>query len=492
MERIPPILLVLIMLSSSCRDFLDEPPDDRVVLDNLEKASQLLVNGYSISSPNFTDWMSDDVQFTAGTTKRINHEELYKWEDVTTGPDEQDSPDHYWFETYNAIAHANEVLAVIETLPVNDEEDVAKKKAIEGEALLIRSYGHFMLVNLFAPFYNNDNLNAPGIPYITEPETEFLAKYERKSVREVYEHINEDLTKGLELIDDSYFLNSGKYHFTRNAALAFASRFYLYKRDEVRCLYYSNELLGSSPAAFIRDLTSSPYRLASASSTEYPNLYTSTDEPANLLLMRKISLVQRTDFAYGMDQSLYFSLYNSHPFGGANDLRRDLALVKGTNNVYPLRYQSLFERSSLNSNVGYPYYIHMAFTGEEVLFNRAEIKILQGDLEGALDDLQLFSERRYAAGEVQISFEALRSLYGVPEGDTSYDQRILFDYLINERRKEFLFQGMRWFDLKRFEIDVSHNLEDGSLIELSGDDLRWVLQIPESAQEVGGLEPNPR
>ncbi len=483
--RVTFISILLAIGSVSCNDFLDENPDNRVALDNLEKASQLLVSGYSIASPNFTDWMTDDVQHTVGTNLRLSHQQMYAWEDVTTGPTEQDSPDFYWFQTYNAISHANEVLAIIDGMVVPEGEE-GRRDAIKGEALLIRAYGHFMLVNFFGEHFSISA--GDGVPYIREPETTFLAEYRRLSVRRVYDRVEEDMLEGLELIDDSFFENSGKYHFNRNAALAFASRYYLFRGDYVSCRQYSDQLLGSNPGAFVRDLNSAQFRLASSSITEYPRVWGSPDEPANLLLMRKISLVQRTDFAYGPERNFYSSLFDASIFGGLTDERENPALVKGLNAVYPLRYQSLFERSSLNSNVGFPYYIHLAFTGEEVLLNRAEANAWLGNLDDAIADLQVLAEKRFSGGTPTVSLSALQSFY-----NSTDDLNNVLSYIIFlERRKEFLMQGMRWFDLKRYRLTVTHDLPDGSTITLQADDDRKVLQIPQSAIDVGGLEPNPR
>jgi len=483
--RINFVIILFGVTLYSCNDFLDENPDNRVALSDLDKAAQLLVNAYSIASPNFTDWMSDDVQFTVGTNQRLSHTQMYTWEDVTTGPTEQDSPDFYWFETYNSIAHANEVLAIIEELVVS-EQDEARRDAIKGEALLIRAYGHFMLVNMFGEHFNASA--GRGVPYITEPETTFLAEYERLSVRRVYDRVEDDMLEGLDLIDDTFFANSGKYHFNRNAALAFASRFYLFKGNFLLCKQYSDELLGSNPGAFIRDLTSQEFNIAGASITEYPRLYSSPEQAANLLLMRKISLVQRTDFAFGPDQGFYNSLFNASIFGGLTDERENPALVKGFNGVYPLRYQGLFERSSLNSNVGFPYYIHMAFTGEEVVLNRVEANAYLGDLDASIADLQVLSDRRFSGGTPTITLAALQNFYN----STDDLNNILSYLLFLERRKEFIMQGMRWWDIKRYGLTVTHDLADGSIIRLDGDDRRKVLQIPQSAIDVGGLKPNPR
>ncbi len=485
--------LSLLMFLMSCSDFLEEVPDNRVELDDLDKAAQVLTNAYSSASYAFTDWMTDNVTWTIGTNIRVSHSQMYNWEDVTTGPNEQDTPDFYWFQTYNAIAHANEVLNILDDLPAETDEEKERKEAIEAEALLTRAYGHFMLVNLFAEHLSPQTDSDPGVPYIKEPETNFIDTYERESIEDVYEEVEDDLRDGLEKVNDNFFTNSGKYHFNRNAALAFASRFYLFEGDFVRCRDFSTQLLGSDPGAFVRDFTSEEFANASSSIEAYPQLYSSPDQQSNLLLMRKISLVQRFDFAFGPEETFYSSLFTTHPFIGATDERQDPALVKGENSVFPVRFESLFERNSLNSNVGTPYHIAIAFSGEEVLLNRVEANVFLNNLDEALSDLQIFSDKRYSGGSTQLTMELLREFFGAENDPTFTDQDILLNYVLFERRKEFIVQGLRWFDIKRYGIPVVHTLQDGvSTIRLDAEDRRKALQIPQSAIDVGGLESNPR
>lgn len=484
---------VLLLTFASCDSFLEEVPDDRVSLDDLDKAAQLLTNAYSNASFAFTDWMSDDFTFTVGTTLRPSHQWLYAWEDPVSDPNEQDTPAFFWYQTYTAISHANEVLQILDDLEI-DASETARRDAIKSEALLTRAYGHFMLVNLFSEEFNLVNRGEGlGVPYIETPETEFLVEYERPTVKKVYEEIEDDMRLGLELLDDTYFSNSGKYHFNRNAALAFAARFYLYKADFIRSLEYSNLLLGSNPEAFVRDMTSTEFKAAESSITGFPQLYNSPDLASNLMLVRKVSLVQRTDFAYGVDRNDYGGLFASDPFDDATDERENPAFVKGQNALFPVRYESLFERSSINSNVGTPYHIAAVFRGEEVLLNRVEANVYGNDLNEALADLQVLTDRRYTGADVTLTLAGLRTFFG-RDGDPDFsDQDILLNYLLLERRKEFIGQGMRWFDIKRYGISFDHLGPSGAVLgTLQSDDMRKVLQIPTSAIEVGGLEPNAR
>ncbi len=483
------LFIALVFFSTSCNQFLDEVPDNRVNLDNLEKAAQLLTNAYSVASYNFTDWMSDNAQYIRGVSLRTIHEQAFKWEDILNDPDEFDTPILFWNETYNAIAHANEVLAVLNDLPTTTDEELKRRDAVEAEALLTRAYGHFMLVNIFAKHYDEETAATDlGVPYVTTPETVFIKQYERNTVQQVYDKVEADMLRGIELLDDSFYANSGKYHFTKNAALAFASRFYLFKWDFRECINYSDELLGDNPESFVRDLTSEEFLNASSSVDAYPQLYSSPEQASNLMLMRKISIYHYTSYGHGPDNQFYPDLFDTSPFQFSTDYRENPAFVKGENGLFPARYQSLFQRSSLNSNVGTPYHIYIPFRGEEVLLNRIEANIYRNRISSALADLQVLTDKRFD-DDAQISMPLLRAFFGNPNVS---DQAILLEYTLLERRKEFLCQGMRWFDLKRYQLPVTHIDIDGTEMELDADDLRKVIQIPITAVEVGGLEPNPR
>lgn len=472
------LLVIGLPLLNSCNDFLSENPDNRVELDTPEKCAQLLTNAYTSAAYNFTEWMSDNVTWTTGTTKLPEHEQAYQWKDVTSV--NQDTPTYFWTATYDAIAHANEVLAVIDKL----EGDQALKDAVKAEAYLTRAYGHFMLVNIFAEHYSSQNSGRPGIPYVEEPETEFIKQYERMSLEVVYNKIESDIKAALELVDGSFYANSGKYHFTRSAALAFASRFYLYKGDMDNCIEYSSDMLGADPDVFIKDLWTLLDNYTEP--LDFLALYSSPNDPSNLLLIRNVTNFH-VNVGYWPDANLLFGVFNQNPWN-ADDARTSLRypiFVRGEN-LAQGKYQFLFERSSLTSNVGLNYTINPVFRGEEVLLNRAEAYVYKNNINAALADLQILVNKRYENLPV-ITAAGLRTYYR-----TANTQSAVLNFVIDEKRKEFYHEGLRWFDLKRYEIPVEHLMGDGSVIELDDDDKRKVIQIPQAAIDVGGLQPNQR
>ena len=333
--------------------------------------------------------MSDNVTFTRGTFKRPEYNQAYQWQDFTAI--EQDTPANFWTSTYNGIAHANEVLAIIDGL----EGEKSLKDAVKGEAYLTRAYGHFMLVNLFSKHYDPQTAaQDPGIPYVLEPETEFIKEYSRGTVEDVYDNIEDDIEEGLDLVDGSYYSGSGTYHFRPQAALALASRFYLFRGDWDNCIKYSTQMLGADPSVYVKDISALLANTANAD--DFIRAYTSPNDPSNLLVMRNITNFP-VNVGYWPDQSVFFGIFNSNPWD-ADDIRTSAEyplFQRGENGLTQAKFEFLFERTSLTSDVGLYYTIISAFRGEEVLLNRAESYVYKNDLNAALADLQIYISKRY-------------------------------------------------------------------------------------------------
>jgi hypothetical protein len=53
------LLLLLVMFNSSCENYLDESPDNRLELDTVEKAAKVVADAYTQASYVFTDMYTD-------------------------------------------------------------------------------------------------------------------------------------------------------------------------------------------------------------------------------------------------------------------------------------------------------------------------------------------------------------------------------------------------------------------------------------------------
>ena len=146
--------------------------------------------------------------------------------------------------------------------------------------------------------------------------------YKRGTVKEVYEKIEKDLKLGISLVDDSYY-SKPKFHFNKKAAYAFASRFYLIKGEWELVIAYSDYVLGIDPKPVLRNWQKYEKEFYFNRKHLYTR-YTSTEEPANLLLSTTESRVARniSTEKYGVTSKSADKVYNQHGIDGCANFRK--------------------------------------------------------------------------------------------------------------------------------------------------------------------------
>ncbi|KAA6324386.1 hypothetical protein EZS27_026283, partial [termite gut metagenome] len=438
---------------------------------------------------------------SGGHSREILNDEMYRWLEGYQSGTSQDTPYRVWSGCYSAIAAANQALEVI--AEVADPQKFAAQK---GEALVCRAFNHFILVNIFSEHYNPATANTQlGIPYNTEAEKVAVKYYKRHTVAEVYELIEKDLTEGMALIDDNVYAVP-KYHFTKATAHAFAARYYLYVGNWDKALEHANAALGTNVSSISNKLLplDGPVFMAPVSSADYEVRYRRIDQPDILLLVSCTSSWGRdhvsSSLRYSMvkDQS---DLYTTVNVTGSSSLyyRRWSVSASGAYSLH--KYDDLFKYSSPGATTGTSYTVGALFTIEDVLFMRAEAYVMKEKINEALSDINLFLSRRVIAG-ISVDLAAIKKFY---DGKPKYpdlkpfyeiqeeDQMSMLKCIVDWRRIEFMQEGLRWFDIKRFHLEVVHTFPytGGDPITLTADDPRRALQIPMEAQAYG-IEPNPR
>jgi starch-binding outer membrane protein, SusD/RagB family len=472
---------------AGCDKYLDTIPDNRTEINTPEKISELLVHAYPTANYSaFCELMSDNVSdlTTSTTVPSPIYGKPYFWEDVLQL--DTDSPQLYWSACYASIAAANQALESIKLLGGG-----ANLNPQKGEALVARAYSHFMLVNLYSKFYDAASATTdPGIPYVTEVEKVVIKQYDRKTVAFVYDMIEKDLLEGLPLLSDQVY-KVPAYHFTTNAANAFASRFYLYKKNYDKVIEYANKVAGTG--GFALNMRNWNTNYSQKSFTEISFIYSQVSEKSNLLLCETGSYWGRywRGTKYGLGSDLGQSLYvGANPSGGS--LAYSVFTSNQLNRFLP-KYNEYFVTVSTNANIGNGYNMIPLFQTEEVLFNRAEAYVYKGDGTGALADLNTFLSLRisgYNPATHNLTIAKNNAFYG-----TTNSGGALLQTILDFRRREFMHEGMRWFDVLRYKIPVTHNVlgNDGksTTVTLSATDNRRVLQIPQEAS-LSGVTANPR
>lgn len=509
---------MLALSATACNSFLDVTPDNRTELDSPEAMKELLVSAYPRAHYyHICEVMSDNVaeRLVTGTHSRATlNRQMYMWEDGTgTGTD---NPIYVWTNYYESIAAANIVLEALE-----HEEDTKEYAAIRGEALVCRAFCHFLLVNLFAEHYDPDKAEQMlGIPYCVKPETEAIVHYKRNSLKGVYDRIEEDLQAGLPLLQDQSY-EVPKYHFTKAAAHAFAARFYQYKAEWDSVIVHTTAALGSSPKSKLRDLRNPAQANGRWGDKDaYASKYFKVDQPSPFLMISAKSWwardAQSFSLHYGMKKNEHASLFmDKNVTGSPVTGTYATFFVISTNSAGCARmykFDELFIRTTIGASTGVGYAVSTLLSSEEALLNRAEAYIMKNQFDLALEDINLYLGERVRVNNddahadftpYKVDLAKIKAFYDGQEaypdlqpfysGTISENQMSMLKCVVDWRRKEFMQEGLRWFDIKRFHLPVVHTFEVSGepAITLTGDDLRRAIQIPSEAQAFG-VEANPR
>ncbi|MEC5164687.1 hypothetical protein RCH18_000406 [Flavobacterium sp. PL11] len=484
-------LLVLIGLSTSCDDFLSEVPDNRTQLDTPAKISEILVKAYPESNyMEFAETMSDNV-FDSGdlTLSTVKNTQMYNWE----MPDDinRDTPSEYWDACYTAIAHANQALDAIDKL--GNPSNLNPQK---GEALLARAYAHFMLVSFWSPRFNPATAKTDmGIPYILEPETILIKKYSRNTVEEVFAFIKADLELGLPLVTSDYKLP--KFHFNKAAANAFASRFYTVTAEWDKVIAVSNEL-GNAPVNQLRNYQS----YLDLDFNTGQRKYSQESENTNLLIVSASSIYTRSFYSNrfqltGADRDLLFG--NGTNLLNKGFLYRPLS-YNGQITIFVPKFVEYFKFTNANAGIGLPYAALVLLSNDELFLNRVEAHVMNNQLDIANAEIDFFLSNRivgYNPATDKMTQARIVAKYPVitdeytPFYSLTPIQSSYIKALAEIRRREFIHEGLRWLDIKRFGLKVAHKIYNKPDNVLAKDDLRKALQIPLHVSETG-VEKNPR
>ena len=521
-RRLLAVLLALTVLSA-CDRYLDELPDNRMELTSLEKVNKLLVTAYPTAAPIFLAEISSDNVDDYGDSNpnsSLFATQVYNWRDVTEVSNE--SPEEIWQSSYDAITAANLALQAIDDLDATNSADARQAR---GEALLCRAYNHYVLANIFCQAYNAETSSQDlGIVYMDHPAEHLNDNPDRGTVADTYASIERDLLDGLALVGSNY--DVPKYHFNEKAALAFACRFYLSYEQWDKAISYANRCLGSEPAAMLRDWR----YMATMTQTHaaLTNHYIDASLNCNLMLVTAYSSMGLIFGPYRYLSRYAHGRYLSENedaeaanIWGADPFYQGIHEYSGNNldkSVF-FKLPYLFEYYDAVAGTGWYRTVYPAFTADECLLNRAEAYALTGRYDEAAADLTLWMQNIINTTKT-LTPDVIKEFYnGVDyaysdanglrstikkhlhprfdigaEGDT---KECMLQCVLGFRRIEALQTGLRWYDVKRYGIEIVRRVigADGEPKELrdklATGDPRRAIQIPLRVR-AAGVTPNPR
>ncbi|MNL30286.1 SusD family protein [compost metagenome] len=160
-----------------------------------------------------------------------------------------------------------------------------------------------------------------------------------------------------------------------------------------------------------------------------------------------------------------------------NDLRKQIFFRPNTGqNLGTFSF-----RGSFNGNEQ-PFGVFTGTTTAEILLIRAECYARGGNKSEAISDLNTLLEKRY------------NKLGWLPLNPSLINNPL--EVILTERRKELVFRGIRWQDLRRLNaeganITIKRTL-DGTDYLLPANDKRWVALIPFDVINRSGIQQNIR
>lgn len=392
------LLAIPLLLVTSCKKFLDVKPKGVIIAETLGDFEGLL-NATGIVNPfglnNMIIYPTDDLSDLSFSLQSQSSPKgnAYFWYEYINNTSVR--PD-LWADMYRQIANLNVVTEGVLNATDGTQQ---QRRQLYAEAVVAKVYNYQHLISFFAPAYGKTTAGADlGVPYVTSTDVSDAVP-ERPVLQAQYDQLLADLLTAVPELPES---NVNNTRVTRYVAYGLLSRLYMSMMDYENALKYADLALGNGKAAI---LDYSQY-----AGTQLPATNSSPEE----LFVRYCN---NTSFRYSDELLSKFDLNN--------DLRIRLLSSRRSDGSYNFGGQMLY-----NPNRGISY--------AEIYLNKAECLARAGRINDALDIVNnVIRKKRFAADK----YVAL----------TAVNTEAAIRAVLDERRRELAFKGLRWIDMKRLD-----------------------------------------
>ena len=310
-----------------------------------------------------------------------------------------------WRSAYIGIDRANNVIKALETVQGFAAGEAPR---LRGEAQFVRGYMYFILGRFFG-----------GVPLITEPTraipTVEQVQVPKSSQAAVYAFAEADLRAAQAVLGDRPFAGRGSW----GAATALLARLNLETRDWAEAAAFATDVIDSGEYSLVSDFAAN-WRNKNGPESIFELQYTVND--ANGLAFW---FNPQGRYAFTPRQALINAFLNVDGVAGNHDFERLVGTI--TSDASGTYFNKYFRIESGDDNFTM---IRLA----EMYLVRSEARARLGDLEGAIDDINVLRDR---AGILPVA------------ASITTQAQILTANLA-ERRRELALEGHRFFDLRRF------------------------------------------
>ena len=419
---------------------------DPDAINTVTAARELLASAYSVWPTNEFELsvLSDDFKPTYLIDEDMSLNYLYKWQKAPI----EELSNSLWTNYYQVIATVNTLLDRVDDVAIYSDEEKVLLAQIVCEAKTLKAYSYFNLLRLFAPIYA-DGEDKDGIVLKDHLELGFL---KRSSIKECVSQIRTLLEECVR----TDFKSSDPFWLSQ------CSAFYLLAEVELYAGRYGKAV---EHAQKVIDMKGGEKALTE---TNYINLWTS-----NASEERIFSLSNNKPYYGGINYDKvkgdYMTVNAEVVESYAPD---DLRLIQ---TVYPFDMPG--EISGTVEKVPYlGKYNRLNWTKKEVtLINKLRLSGAYFILaEGYCRDGKGDGKK---AVQVLNEYLSQRKAQLV---DDNMPVATVLKTILQEKRKEFVGEGERYFDLKRCRKDVLANWNTIEDKQIEPDDFRWTFPIPKS------------
>ncbi len=438
------ILLLAVFLLSCQKEFLEKKPRTSLLVPSKLEDMQALLDNISIMNitPGLpciaaNEFIVVDNGLSQVTT--VPERETYLWaKDPYQGATVSD-----WNVPYQQVFYANIVLDGLKKMEIA-VQNTAIWREIKGNALFYRAKAFQSLASQFCKAYNERTAMVDlGIPLPLESDVNIRPG--RGRLKNTYDRILQDLAEAESYLPAKVSIKNRP---SRRAARMVSAQVYLSMGKFEEANLYAEKCL--SEDATLIDFNDVKIGAFDLFPSVLPNNYEEI-----IFFSQRVAYGFYSRSVLRVEPSL-FSLYHD------NDLRKSVYYYKvASGATYFSGYYGL--------------------ANDELYLISAESKIRTGQVEAGLQQLNTLLLKRYKNGTY------------IPFSNLSQDEAMRA--VLNERRKELVWRGVRWFDAKRLNLEGKYPVTfsktyNGINYILPPNDPRYVFPIPDDEIRESGIQQN--
>lgn len=450
MKKIYTIVLavILLLMGSSCSNWLDIKPESEIVLDDYwqdeSQVNQVLAACYkSLTETSAMQHMlvwgelrSDNV-----TIGRAMPTDMYQILNFDISPSNYYSE---WGSMYTTINYCNNLLHYApEVVALDANFTETKLHSIEAEALAIRALAYFYLVRTFGE-----------VPLVNEPSIADVQEYRipKSSETLILSQLVEDLNTAIRYGRDEFDTNANtKGRFTKNGMRALLADIYLWQDNYSECVALCEQVIADPNLELVEgeDVVSDVFSDGNSSESIFELQFDKDIQP-NYTVNDFYGSYSIRDGYYSFPAILVTGDYSPFNYRIASgyesekDLREKdfIRQEVGGDRYFVFKYAGYLRTEDLNEKS--TYYFRNS-TPNWIVYRLPDVMLMKAEalvqLESNNDEVLRLVNATYLRSNPEDA-DSLTMM--------SYSSKYELERLVlRERQRELMFEGKRWFDLMR-------------------------------------------